>query len=30
VAAARDGQRTEATLFGWLDTHFTDAEQKSA
>ena len=26
VSASRDGQRTEATLFGWLDTHFTEAE----
>lgn len=30
VSASKQGQRTEATLFGWLDTHFTDAEQKSA
>jgi hypothetical protein len=26
VSAARDGQRTDATLLGWLDTHFTEAE----
>lgn len=29
VSAAKDGQCTEKTLFGWLDTHFTDAEQKN-
>jgi hypothetical protein len=25
VSSARDGQREEATLLGWLDAHFSEA-----